>query len=111
MSASGEGSAGPAAVPHSWLWDGEVPSAPDSSGAGLPARPPRATHARVGLYCYDTMTLVGPGSWPAIRGAADAALTAAELIAAGRKLDKDDIKLAVNQIEALIGHRENKRLR
>jgi DNA-binding MarR family transcriptional regulator len=33
------------------------------------------------------------------------------LIAAGRKLDKDDIKLAVNQIEALIGHRENKRLR
>jgi hypothetical protein len=33
------------------------------------------------------------------------------LIAAGRKLDKDDIKLAVGQIEALIGLRENKRLR
>jgi len=51
--------------------------------AGLPARPPAAIHARVGLYCYDTMTLVGPGSWQAIRAAADAALTAAELIAAG----------------------------
>jgi len=52
--------------------------------AGLPARPPAAAHGRVGLYCYDTMTLIGPGSWQAIRAAADAALTAAELIAAGR---------------------------
>ena len=51
--------------------------------AGLPARVPAATHAGVGLYCYDTMTLVGPGSWQAIRAAADAALTAAGLIAAG----------------------------
>jgi DNA-binding MarR family transcriptional regulator len=33
------------------------------------------------------------------------------LIAAGRRLDKDDIKLAVNQIEVLIGHRENKKRR
>ena len=33
------------------------------------------------------------------------------LIAAGRRLDKDDIKPAVNQIEALIDFRENKRLR
>jgi acetoin utilization deacetylase AcuC-like enzyme len=53
--------------------------------AGLPARAPAAVHGRVGLYCYDTMTLVGPGSWEAIRAAADAALTAADLIAAGRK--------------------------
>jgi DNA-binding MarR family transcriptional regulator len=30
------------------------------------------------------------------------------LIAAGRKLDRDDIKLAVGQIEALIGHRKSK---
>jgi acetoin utilization deacetylase AcuC-like enzyme len=51
--------------------------------AGLPVRVPAAVHGRVGLYCYDTMTLVGPGSWEAIRAAADAALTAAELIAAG----------------------------
>jgi acetoin utilization deacetylase AcuC-like enzyme len=51
--------------------------------AGLPARTPTATHAQVGLYCYDTMTLVGPGSWAAIRAAAECARTAAELIAAG----------------------------
>jgi acetoin utilization deacetylase AcuC-like enzyme len=52
---------------------------------GLAARSPAATHGRVGLYCYDTMTLVGPGSWEAIRAAADAALTAASLIAAGQR--------------------------
>jgi len=33
------------------------------------------------------------------------------LLTAGRKLDTDDIELAVRQIEALIGHRESKRLR
>ena len=52
--------------------------------AGLPPRLPAAVHARPGLFCYDTMTLVGPGSWAAIRAAADAALTAADLVAAGR---------------------------
>jgi acetoin utilization deacetylase AcuC-like enzyme len=51
--------------------------------AGLPARRPTATHGQVGLYCYDTMTLVGPGSWEAIRAAADCARTAAALVAAG----------------------------
>jgi acetoin utilization deacetylase AcuC-like enzyme len=51
--------------------------------AGLPPRLPAATHGQVGLYCYDTMTLVGPGSWAAIRAAADAALTAAGLITVG----------------------------
>ena len=45
--------------------------------AGLPMRSPPAVHGRVGRFCYDTMTLVGPGSWEAIKGAADAALTAA----------------------------------
>jgi acetoin utilization deacetylase AcuC-like enzyme len=53
--------------------------------AGLPPRLPAAVHARPGLFCYDTMTLVGPGSWAAIRAAADAALTAADLVAAGRR--------------------------
>jgi len=43
-------------------------------------------HGRAGLYCYDTMTLVGPGSWASIRGAADAALTAADLVGAGAPL-------------------------
>ncbi len=51
--------------------------------AGLPLRSPAAAHGRAGRFCYDTMTLVGPGSWAAIRAAVDAALTAADLVAAG----------------------------
>ncbi len=47
---------------------------------GLPLREPVAAHARAGLYCYDTMTLVGPGTWEAARGAVDAALTAVDLV-------------------------------
>lgn len=50
---------------------------------GLPERVPAALHAGVGRYAYDTMTLVGPGSWEAIRGAVDAALTAVDLVMAG----------------------------
>jgi acetoin utilization deacetylase AcuC-like enzyme len=50
---------------------------------GLPAHEPAATHARAGLYCYDTMTLVGPGTWQAARAAVDVALTAADLVADG----------------------------
>jgi acetoin utilization deacetylase AcuC-like enzyme len=46
----------------------------------------RAALARAGLFCYDTMTLVGPGSWEAIRGAVDAALTAADLVSSGARL-------------------------
>jgi acetoin utilization deacetylase AcuC-like enzyme len=53
---------------------------------GLPARVPAAIHARAGLYCYDTMTLVGPGTWRAARAAVDAALTAADLVAAGERV-------------------------
>ena len=51
--------------------------------SGLAMRSPAATHGRVGRFCYDTMTLVGPGSWEAISAAADAAMTAADLVAAG----------------------------
>lgn len=51
--------------------------------AGQPLRSPTAVHARVGRFCYDTMTLIGPGSWEAIKAAADAALTAVDLVAAG----------------------------
>jgi len=54
--------------------------------AGLPMRSPPAVHGRAGRFCYDTMTLVGPGSWEAIRGAADAALTAADLVRSGHRL-------------------------
>ena len=49
----------------------------------MPLRSPTALHGRVGRFCYDTMTLIGPGTWPAVRAAADAALTAADLVAAG----------------------------
>jgi len=53
--------------------------------AGLPLRRPAATHGQVGMFCYDTMTLIGPGSWEAIRAAADSARTAAALIATGQR--------------------------
>jgi acetoin utilization deacetylase AcuC-like enzyme len=52
---------------------------------GLPIREPVATHARAGLYCYDTMTLVGSGTWQAARAAVDASLTAADLVAGGAR--------------------------
>jgi acetoin utilization deacetylase AcuC-like enzyme len=43
-----------------------------------------SVHARAGQFCYDTMTTVGPGSWAAIRAAADCALTAADLVVRGQ---------------------------
>jgi acetoin utilization deacetylase AcuC-like enzyme len=53
---------------------------------GLPLREATAAHGRAGRYCYDTMTLVGSGSWAAIRGAVDVAQTAAGLVAEGGRL-------------------------
>lgn len=49
----------------------------------LPLRSPAALHGRLGRFCYDTMTLIGPGTWRAARAAADAALTAADLVVGG----------------------------
>lgn len=46
-------------------------------------RRPTAIAAQAGWFAYDTMTLIGPGTWAGARGAADAALTAADLVAAG----------------------------
>jgi acetoin utilization deacetylase AcuC-like enzyme len=46
-------------------------------------RPPAAAWAKPGYFAYDTMTLVGPGTWEAARAAADAALTAVDLVLAG----------------------------
>ena len=43
----------------------------------LPLIDPAATTARAGRFAYDTMTLIGPGTWEAAAGAVDAALTAA----------------------------------
>jgi acetoin utilization deacetylase AcuC-like enzyme len=48
-------------------------------GAATAAAPP----ARAGQFAYDTMTLVGPGTWEAVRAAADVALSAADLVLAG----------------------------
>ena len=52
--------------------------------AGLPVRTPAAVHARAGRFCYDTMTLVGPGTWEAARAAVDASLTAVDLLSSGK---------------------------
>ena len=48
---------------------------------GLPVRRPTSTHARAGQYCYDTMTLIGPGTWDAVEAAAGAAIAAADMVA------------------------------
>ncbi|HEY4237192.1 MAG TPA: hypothetical protein VGM45_07640 [Gaiellaceae bacterium] len=45
---------------------------------------PTAVWARPGLFAYDTMTLIGPGTWDAARAAVDVALTAVDLVAAGQ---------------------------
>jgi acetoin utilization deacetylase AcuC-like enzyme len=46
---------------------------------------PTATWAQPGAFCFDTMTLIGPGTWEAARAAADAALTAADLVSGGEQ--------------------------
>ena len=60
---------------------------PTSAMTGhLPVRPAVAVHADAGRFAYDTMTLVGPGTWDAARAAADCALTAAALVAEGEPM-------------------------
>lgn len=48
-----------------------------------PAVAAASVHAETGRWCFDTMTLVGPGTWVGARGAVDAALTAVDLACAG----------------------------
>jgi acetoin utilization deacetylase AcuC-like enzyme len=50
---------------------------------GLPAHVPVAVQARAGVYAFDTMTPVGPGTWAAARAAVDCALAAADAVLAG----------------------------
>jgi acetoin utilization deacetylase AcuC-like enzyme len=50
---------------------------------GMPPTRAAATHGRAGEFGYDTMTLVGPGTWEAARAAVDCALTAADLVSSG----------------------------
>jgi acetoin utilization deacetylase AcuC-like enzyme len=51
----------------------------------LPLTQATAVHGLAGAFCYDTMTLVGPGTWPAARAAADCALTAVDRVSAGAR--------------------------
>jgi acetoin utilization deacetylase AcuC-like enzyme len=44
---------------------------------------PTAPAARAGYFAYDTMTLIGPGTWEAARAAVDVAVSAADLVLAG----------------------------
>ncbi len=53
--------------------------------AGMEPSPAAAVHAQTGRWCYDTMTVVGPGTWEAARAAVDCSLTAVDLVAAGER--------------------------
>ncbi|NUR09777.1 MAG: histone deacetylase family protein [Nocardioidaceae bacterium] len=53
---------------------------------GIPVRQPVAVHADAGRFAYDTMTLVGPGTWEAARAAAGCAASAAGLVSGGEPL-------------------------
>jgi acetoin utilization deacetylase AcuC-like enzyme len=46
---------------------------------------PAAATARAGMFAYDTMTLIGPGTFEAARAAVDTALTAADLVLGGER--------------------------
>ncbi|MGB2953112.1 MAG: hypothetical protein WBB74_06940, partial [Gaiellaceae bacterium] len=55
-------------------------------GALIGERPPifpDAVWAKPGVFAYDTMTLIGPGTWEAARAAVDVTLTAVELVLDG----------------------------
>ena len=49
----------------------------------LPLREPTAVHGAAGMYAFDTMTLIGPGTWEAARGAVDVALTCVDQVGNG----------------------------
>src|SRR5437763_7427257 len=53
--------------------------------AALTASPvvPAAATAKAGFFAYDTMSLIGPGSWGAVRAAVDVALTAVDVVLEG----------------------------
>jgi acetoin utilization deacetylase AcuC-like enzyme len=50
---------------------------------GRPPRRASSVTARAGQFAYDTMTLIGPGTWQAARAALETAVTAAELVLDG----------------------------
>jgi acetoin utilization deacetylase AcuC-like enzyme len=61
---------------------------------GMPPTRAAATHGRAGQYCYDTMTLVGPGTWEAARAAVDCVLTAVDLVASPRRSSGPETRTA-----------------
>lgn len=50
-----------------------------------PVREPDTPEARLGFWCYETMTPLGPGTYEAARSAVDVALTAADLVLGGER--------------------------
>ncbi len=58
----------------------------DELTGGHPPVEPAAVWARPGRFAYDTMTLIGPGTWEAARAAVDVALTAVDLVAGGERV-------------------------
>jgi len=47
---------------------------------------PASPAARTGLFCFDTMTPIGPETWRAARAAVDCALTACDLVLGGARV-------------------------
>ncbi len=74
---------GAAGLPADPGQDRVVPYVFAHRGLASRLREPAAVWAKPGFYAYDTMTLVGPGTWEAARAAAEAALTAVDLVVAG----------------------------
>jgi acetoin utilization deacetylase AcuC-like enzyme len=70
-------------VPYLFAHPGLMPEAGAGGPVGGSVRAPTAISARAGLFAYDTMTLIGPGTWEAARAALDAAVTAADLVLDG----------------------------
>jgi len=64
-------------VPYVFLHPGLI----SDRAAAIPA----AASARAGRFTYDTMTLIGPGTWQGARAALDVALTAADLVLGGER--------------------------
>jgi acetoin utilization deacetylase AcuC-like enzyme len=72
-----------AGLPEDPGQDRVVPYIFPHPGLGTALAEPAATWARPGWFAYDTMTLIGPGTWEAARAAVDATLTAVDLVRAG----------------------------
>lgn len=56
------------------------------SHGGDRSRGAATIRAEIGFYAMDTMTCIGEGTWTGARAAADAAATAAELVAGGERV-------------------------